>query len=166
MANHIAVLGMITGLGIPWSEPTPLIQARADAAQPGALPKVQQCVPTRDKATSMDASPGGPFASAAVAQRAAGSDVPAARPPVPFWREPRPAASSPAQQEVTTEDTAEDQSQEALDSEEAKAAIERDGYKKVMVLGKATNGAWRAKAYRGVAEVFLTVGSDGTVSSE
>lgn len=64
------------------------------------------------------------------------------------------------------EGTAEDQSQETLDMEEAKAAIERDGYKKVMVLGKASNGAWRAKAYRGVAEVFLTVGSDGTVSTE
>jgi hypothetical protein len=64
------------------------------------------------------------------------------------------------------EDTAEDQSPDALDKEEAKAAIERDGYKRVMVLGKASNGAWHAKAYRGVAEVFLTVGSDGTVSSE
>jgi hypothetical protein len=64
------------------------------------------------------------------------------------------------------EGTAEDQSEEALEREEAKAAIERDGYKKVMVLGKASNGAWRAKAYRGVAEVFLSVGPDGTVSSE
>lgn len=64
------------------------------------------------------------------------------------------------------EHAAEDQSLKTLDREEAKAAIERDGYKKVMVLGKASNGAWHAKAYRGVAEVFLTVGSDGTVSSE
>lgn len=62
--------------------------------------------------------------------------------------------------------TAEDQSREALDREEAKSAIERDGYKEVIVLNKASNGAWRAKAYRGVAEVRLTVGSDGTVSSE
>lgn len=50
--------------------------------------------------------------------------------------------------------------------EEAKAAIERDGYKRVMVLGRASDGNWRAKAYRGVSEVFLTVRSDGTVSIE
>jgi hypothetical protein len=165
MANHIAVLGMIAALGIPGPEATPSILATADAPPPRALSKGQECAPTRDEATSTAASPAGPSASATVAQRAAGSDVPAARPPVPFWREPRPAASSPVRQEVP-EGTAEDQSPEALDSEEAKTAIERDGYRKVMVLGRATNGAWRAKAYRGVAEVFLTVGSDGTVSSE
>jgi hypothetical protein len=64
------------------------------------------------------------------------------------------------------ERAAEDESEEALDKQEAKAAIERDGYRKVVMLGKASNGAWHAKAYRGVAEVFLKVGSDGTVSSE
>lgn len=39
-------------------------------------------------------------------------------------------------------------------------------YKRLMMLGKASNGLWRAKAYRSRAEVALTVGSDGTVSAE
>lgn len=164
MAYHIVVLGIITALGIPGPEAPPLLRARADAAPPGAFPQAQECASTRDESTSTE-FPVGPFASATVAQRTIGSDVPDARPPVPFWRQPRPAASSQSHQEVP-DSAAEDQSQEALDREEAKAAIERDGYKKVMVLGKASNGAWRAKAYRGVAEVFVTVGSDGTVSSE
>lgn len=163
MANQIAVLGIVTALGIPAAPP--LLPARTDAAPPGTFPRLQECAPIRGDATSTDGSLVGPLGSATVAQRSAGSDVPAPRPPVPFWRQPPPAASSRAHQEVP-ENTAEDQSLEALDQEEAKAAIERDGYKKVMVLGKASNGAWRAKAYRGVAEVFLTVGSDGTVSSE
>lgn len=165
MVNHTAILGIITALGIPGpAEASPSLPARAGSAPLGALPRVQQCAPTRDEATSTDPSPVRPLASSTVAQRAASSDVPA-RPPVPFWREPRPAAFSPPHREAS-DGTAEDQSQEALDREEAKAAIERDGYKKVMVLDKASNGAWRAKAYRGVAEVFLTVGTDGTVSSE
>ncbi len=165
MANQIAVLGIVTALGIPGPEAPPSLLARADAALPGAFPRLQECARTRDNAHSTDAAPVEPLGSATFAQRTAGSDVPAARPPVPFWRQPPPAAPSPAHQDVP-EDAREDQSLEALDKEEAKAAIERDGYKKVMVLGKASNGAWRAKAYRGVAEVFLTVGSDGTVSSE
>ena len=165
MANHIAVLGIITALGIPSVEAPSIAPGRVDAAGPGAFPQLQECAPTRDDASSTDAAPVEPLGSVTFAQRTAGSDVPAARPPVPFWRQPPPAASSPAHQDVL-EGTAEDQSQEALDKEEAKAAIERDGYKKVMVLGKVSNGAWRAKAYRGAAEVFLMVGSDGAVSSE
>jgi hypothetical protein len=82
MANHIAVLGMITAFGIPGPEATPLISATADAPPPRAFSKGQECAPTRGEATSTAASPDGPFASATVAQRAAGSDVPAARPPL------------------------------------------------------------------------------------
>ena len=52
------------------------------------------------------------------------------------------------------------QAQDDLDLKAAKAAIEADGYKGVSLLGKGTDGAWRAKAYRGTTEVHLMV--DGT----
>ena len=48
----------------------------------------------------------------------------------------------------------------------AQAAIEANGYKRVSVLGKATDGTWRAKAYKGTSEVQLTVDSTGRVSAE
>jgi hypothetical protein len=48
----------------------------------------------------------------------------------------------------------------------AKAAIEADGYKRASILGKGTNGAWRAKAHRGSTEVRLTVDGTGRVTSE
>ena len=47
-----------------------------------------------------------------------------------------------------------------------RAAIEADGYKGVTVLGKGTDGTWRAKAYRGKTEVQLTVDGTGRVSTE
>jgi len=61
---------------------------------------------------------------------------------------------------------AEVQAQDDLDRKAAKAAVELDGYKRVTVLGKASNGAWRAKAYRGTTEVRLTVDGTGRVSLE
>jgi len=48
----------------------------------------------------------------------------------------------------------------------AKAALELDGYKRVTVLGRGSNGAWRAKGYRGTTEVLLTVDDTGRVSTE
>ena len=51
-------------------------------------------------------------------------------------------------------------------AEAAKAAVEADGYKRATVLGKASNGTWRAKAYRGATEVQLTVDGTGRVSLE
>jgi hypothetical protein len=165
MANLIAGLGIITSLGVLSPDTISYAPKGVDATPRGAFLQRQECAPTRDEATSAELSPVGLLGSATVAQQTAGSDVPVARPPVPFWRQPPPPVASPDHQEVP-EGTVEDHLQEALDKEEAKVAIERDGYKKVMVLGKASNGGWRAKAYRGVAEVFLTVGADGTVSSE
>ena len=58
------------------------------------------------------------------------------------------------------------QAQSDLDVKAAKAAIEADGYKAVSVLGKAGNGTWRAKAYRGATEVQLVVDITGRVSAE
>ena len=48
----------------------------------------------------------------------------------------------------------------------AGAAVEADGYKRVSVLGKASNGMWRARAYRGTTEVQLTVDGTGRVSAD
>ena len=58
----------------------------------------------------------------------------------------------------------EQQAQEDLDRRGAKEAIELDGYKRVSIIGKASNGAWRAKGYRGTTEVLLTVDGTGRVS--
>jgi hypothetical protein len=55
--------------------------------------------------------------------------------------------------------------QNDLDQKAAKLAAEQDGYKRIIV-GKASNGAWRAKGYRGTTEVRLTVDGTGTVSME
>jgi hypothetical protein len=58
------------------------------------------------------------------------------------------------------------QGEDDLDRHAAKAAVELDGYKHVSILGKASNGAWRAKAYRGATEVVLTVDGTGRVSMD
>lgn len=165
MASHIAVLWTITALGCLDLHATRWLQAPADSALPRGFSQVWKFAPTGQGRGATDVSPARVLVSETMAQRSAGPDMPAVRPPVPFLRQPRPASSSPLQPEVP-EAAAEEESQDALDMEAAKAAIERDGHKRVMLLGKASNGAWRAKAYRGVAEVFLTVGSDGTVSAE
>jgi hypothetical protein len=111
-----------------------------------------------------DVSSEGVLGSETMAQ-SADSAMPVARPPVPFFRQPRPVSTAPVQRE-TPNAAAENEVEDALDVEAAKAAIERDGYKRIMILDKASNGAWRAKAYRGVSEVFLKVDSHGAVSAE
>ena len=54
--------------------------------------------------------------------------------------------------------------QDDPDRKAAKAAVEADGYKRATLIGKASNGGWRAKAYRGVTEVWLTVDATGKFS--
>jgi hypothetical protein len=56
--------------------------------------------------------------------------------------------------------------QDEVDRKVAKAAAELDGYRRVSIVGKASNGAWRAKAYRGTTEVLLTVDGTGRVSMD
>jgi hypothetical protein len=51
-----------------------------------------------------------------------------------------------------------------LDRNAAQAAVQADGYKRVSILGKESNGAWSAKAYRGATEVLLSVDPTGRVS--
>ena len=59
---------------------------------------------------------------------------------------------------------AEQKAQDDLDRKAAKAAVEADGYKRAIVVGKRSNGIWRAKAYRGRTEVQLTVDGTGRVT--
>jgi hypothetical protein len=56
--------------------------------------------------------------------------------------------------------------QDDLDRGAAKVAAEQDGYKRVSIVGKASNGAWRAKGFRGTTEVLLTVDGTGRVSMD
>lgn len=85
--------------------------------------------------------------------------------PVPLVRnvrpppEPSPAAASAAADP-------QQQTQDDLDRKAARAAVEADGYKRVTLLGKASNGAWRAKGFRGPTEVLLTVDGTGRVSMD
>ena len=97
----------------------------------------------------------------------------ARRAPVPLVRKVRASVPSPTAASATAPAApvpdapdAEVQAQDDLDRKAAKAAVELDGYKRVTVLGKASNGAWRAKAYRGTTEVQLTVDGTGRVSQE
>jgi hypothetical protein len=94
----------------------------------------------------------------------------ARRAPVPLVRKVRASVPSPTAASATAAAApvpdAEVQAQDDLDRKAAKAAVELDGYKRATVLGKASNGAWQAKAYRGTTEVRLTVDGTGRVSLE
>src|SRR5882672_9257595 len=83
--------------------------------------------------------------------------------PVPLMRNVRLSPASRASADVPAAG-GEPQPQDDQDRKAAKAAAELDGYKRVSIVGKAGNGAWRAKAYRGTTEVRLTVDSTGRVS--
>ena len=100
---------------------------------------------------------------------AASSPVSAHKPPVPVVRSVRamPATvSAPATAPEASVQEATVQPQDGLDKTAARTAIEADGYRGVNVLGKAADGTWRAKAYRGTTEVQVTVDGSGRVSAE
>lgn len=91
------------------------------------------------------------------------------RDPVPFDLKARLPASLPASSDELpsrAEAETQPQAQEELDQSAARAAVEVDGYKRVSIVGRASNGAWRAKGYRGATEVLLTVDSSGRVSMD
>ena len=92
----------------------------------------------------------------------------ARRAPVPLVRNVRvtPKPLLPSTSPETSTAPAEQRAQDDLDKIAAKAAVELDGYKRVSIVGKASNGAWRAKGYRGGTEVPLTVDGTGRVSME
>lgn len=96
---------------------------------------------------------------------AAGDPVLEARQaPVPLVRSSRPPREAPPLA-APSADT-QQQPQDDLDRKAAKAAVEADGYRRVTVLGKASNGAWRVKGFRGATEVLLTVDGTGKVSMD
>jgi hypothetical protein len=164
MASHIAVLSMIAALGMPGVDEAHWHHAREYTGLPGGFSQTREFAPAPKDMDARDVSRDDMIGSDTMAQ-SAGPDVPGGRPPVPFFRQPRPVSTSPVQPEAP-EAAAEDEAQDTLDMEAAKAAIERDGYKRVRILDKADNGGWRAKAYRGVVEVLLKVDSHGAVSAE
>ena len=91
------------------------------------------------------------------------------RAPVPLVRTVRPSTVTPNDVNALTpsaEQKAEDERkvQDDLDKKAARAAVEADGYKRATLVGKSSNGSWRAKAYRGTTEVWLTVDGTGRVS--
>jgi hypothetical protein len=89
----------------------------------------------------------------------------ARRDPVPLVRSVRvPSASSPPADKAAA--GGEQPAQDDFDRRAAKAAAELDGYKRVSILGKGSNGAWRAKGYRGTTEVLLTIDGTGRVSMD
>jgi len=90
----------------------------------------------------------------------------ARRAPVPLVRTVRLSAVTPNDPTPSAEQKAEDEQkvQGDLDKQAARAAVEADGYKRATLVGKASNGSWRAKAYRGTTEVWLTVDGTGRVS--
>jgi len=142
MANNFLVLGTLAALG--WV----FVSGPPPSTQPTARPA---------------ASPVAAIAkSPALEQR---------RDPVPLVRNIRvsaapPAPAGPAAPAEAPAVAAEQQAQDDLDRRAAKAAAELDGYKRVTILGKASNGAWRAKGYRGATEVRLTVDGTGRVSMD
>jgi hypothetical protein len=95
----------------------------------------------------------------------------ARRAPVPLVRTVRRSLAPPTSPDAPipeAEQKAQDEekAQDDLDRKAAKAAVEADGYKRATVVGKGSNGTWRAKAYRGTTEVQLTVDGTGRVSME
>jgi hypothetical protein len=77
-----------------------------------------------------------------------------------------PASDQTAAVETAVGTTPADTAPGGLTETDARAAIEADGYKKVRVVSKTTDGAWRARALRGATEVSLRVDAQGNVIGE
>ncbi|SRR6266567_2920361 len=143
MANNFLALGALVGFG--W------VFANAPPQEPTSRPAAIRATTTEPAITSY-----------ALANR---NVLEARRAPVPLVRNVRVSLPPPAAADAPAPD-AEVKAQDDLDRKAAKAAVEADGYKRATVLGKESNGTWRAKAYRGATEVQLTVDGTGRVSLE
>ncbi|MDP1748619.1 MAG: hypothetical protein Q8L22_04105 [Reyranella sp.] len=97
-----------------------------------------------------------------VAQARATPTLTAHRAPVPMVLSRRTPAAVPA----TAPDPALPEKATGLTEADARAAILADGYKKVLAVGKTTDGTWRARALRGTIEVVLRVDARGNVIGE
>ena len=142
MANNFFILGTLTALG--WV----FVNGSPPSMEPTARPP--QVVAVNSSMTS-----------SATAGRSPALE--AHQDPVPLVRNVRISPTSPALTD-TPRAGIEQQAQDDLDRKGAKAAIELDGYQRVSVIGKGSNGAWRAKGYRGTTEVLLIVDGTGRVS--
>jgi len=146
MANNFLILGTLAALGWVFVNGSP---------PPGE--------PTARSYMSRMGAAGSSMTPDATASRS--PVVEARQAPVPLVRNVRPPPETPSLAELPAHD-AQQQGQDDLNRNAAKAAVEADGYKRVTVLGKAGNGAWRAKGYRGTTEVLLTVDGTGRVSMD
>lgn len=103
--------------------------------------------------------------SSKTAYAAAGAMLEARQAPVPLVRRTRPLLE-PLPPPASAVVDPQQQAQDDLDRKAARAAVEADGYKRVTLLGRASNGAWRAKGFRGQTEVLLTVDGTGRVTMD
>ena len=144
MPNNFLILGTLATFGWVFVNGTP--------------PSTE---PTARSHVSRVGAGGSSLAADAPAGQSPGLEIRQA--PVPLVRNVRPPleAAPPAAPSDTRQ-----QAQGGLDRKAAKAAVEADGYKGVTVLGKAGNGGWRAKGFRGATEVLLTVDGAGGVSTD
>lgn len=152
MANNFLLLGMVGAIGWVFLSGPPAMKpgrqsSRTDATDASASSYVgaghsfgiearQDPVPL---VRSVRASPAPPVAAVSVET---------------------PAGAALPETPVTTGE------EDDLDRRAAKAAAEEDGYKRVSIIGKAGNGAWRAKGFRGTTEILLTVDGTGRVSMD
>ena len=144
MANNFLALGALVAFGWLFAN-TPLPESTSR--------------PAASRATTTEPA----MTSYAVVDR---NVLEARRAPVPLVRNVRPPVAPPPTAADAPAPDAEVQAQDELDRKAAKAAVEADGYKRVTVLGKGSDGTWRTKAYRGTTEVRLTVDGTGRVSLE
>ena len=144
MANNFLILGTVGLLG--W--------AAVDSVPPPTEPMTRSAV-----------SRAGPATSSKIAYGTAVPVLEARQAPVPLARNYRPRPE-PLPSAAPAAVDPQQQAQDDLDRKAAKAAVETDGYKRVTLLGKTSNGAWRAKGFRGTTEVLLTVDGTGRVSMD
>ena len=143
MANNLLFLGVVGAVG--WlflNGPPPKPVERTSASEVAA-----------------------PYSPANLYAGASGPEIVARQDPVPLVRNVR-AVQTPPVLPAPDETPPAVAEQENRDRNAAKATAELDGYKRVSVIGKASNGAWRLKGYRGTTEVLLTVDGTGRVSMD
>ena len=148
MANNFLVLGTLAAFG--WV----LVGGAPPPTKPTAPTPTSRVAATSSSTTPLVAAGGSPGLEARHA-------------PVPLVRTVRPPP--PAAPAISADEAPappEQQAQDDLDRKAARLAAEHDGYKRVSIVGRASNGAWRAKGYRGATEVLLTVDGTGRVSMD
>ena len=132
MKRGVIALGLVAIAGVASAAILPNRPAASPPAQPAAeAPAKLQSVPS---ATTIETR----------------------RAPVPLKVASRPTYTPPAPREDKPETTTAAKTPDPGEGS-AKAAIEADGYKGVRIVGRADNGAWRARAMRGRTEIGVTV---------